>query len=127
MSNYHIAFNTIMTKIMEKVKEKAVSTAPTNAKLHDAINLILESPTINVHVPLSRFINDVYINYREPMYNGDERFFMNEDYKTAETSVITIIKSMYSNSTDEEKTELKNNVKKLVTITDKYLSSKEKL
>lgn len=124
MSNYHIAFNTIMRDVMLKVKEKAEVVAPSDKKLHSTVDLILDSPSINVHVPLDRFIKDVYLKYREPMFEGDEGFFMSEDYGSDDKSVISVIKSMYSGSSTEEKNELKEKVKKLVVITDKYLSQK---
>lgn len=127
MSNYHIAFNTIMLQVMEKVKQKASSTSPLDKKLHATIDLVIESPTINVHVPLDRFIKDIYMNYRTPMYNGDEEFFMNENYEIDDKNIISVIKSMYCNSSNEEKNDIKAKVKKLVSITDKYLTSKEKL
>lgn len=120
MSNYHIAFNTILTGVMEKIKNKAVIHDPSNKKLHSTIDLIIESPTINVHVPLDKFISEIYVKYRNPMYDGDETFFMNEDY-SSDSPIINVIKSMYMSCSPEEKEELKSKVKKMVTITDKFL------
>ncbi len=123
MTNYHTAFNMIITQIMTQLKLKLEAERMMGSKIESVINLVIDAPKINMFTPLNIFMRDVYPSYRTQIFNGDDDFFMKENYDAIDNDIVSLLKSLYSRCSSVELDELKKSMKKLIVIGDKAIES----
>ncbi len=98
---------------------------PNEKELITNIDFAIESPKLNMFTPMDIFKKHVYPKYRTQILEGDDYFFLSEEYEVDGnmSHFVNIIKKMYRNSPPLEKEGVKADTKKLVTIIDKYYSA----
>jgi hypothetical protein len=123
MTVYHTSFNIILIDLMTKFRMKiGTPEDPEVVRLVSIIDMVIESPRINMFTPLNLFLRDVYPKYHKEILAGNDDFFMNETYDF-DGNFIQIVKGFYRSCSETEKNMIKSETRKLVNIADKYVKS----